>query len=51
MAPSLAVVMRDRAIGGRDAAPRERADLFLAVTLLALLPLVAAVVIPAARGG
>lgn len=37
-------------MGGRDAASG-RADLFLAVTLLAMLPLVAAVVIAAERGG
>ena len=48
MALSLAMVLRDGSIGGRVAAPGTGADPFLAVTLLAL---VAAVIIPAARGG
>jgi hypothetical protein len=45
------VVLREGAIGGRDTAPGPGTDLFLAVSLLALLPLVAAVVIPAVLGG
>jgi hypothetical protein len=51
VAPSSVVVLREGAMGGRDAAPGPGTDLFLAVSLLALLALVAAVVVPAAVGG
>src|SRR5262249_57382924 len=51
VAPLPAVVLREGAIGGRDAVPGPGTGLFLAVTLLALLPLVAAVATPAAHGG
>jgi hypothetical protein len=50
VAPLPVVVLRDRAMGRRDGVPGPGTDLFMAVTLLALLSLVVAVVIPAALG-